>query len=123
MGTTTLLCGAAALLFRLNLPAVQLVNYFLYPLQLLLIVPFVRAGEIILRSDRTRLTLEQMVALFRHNHLQGLHLLWRLAVQGIVAWLVFAPLVFAVVYSIALPPIARMARSMARKSGPAMATP
>ncbi len=123
MGSTTLLCGGAALLFGLNLPAVQLVNYFLYPLQLALIVPFIRAGEFILRSDRTRLTLEQMIALFRHNHMEGLHILWRLAVHAIFAWLIFAPFMFAVVYFIALPPIARMARAMRRNGEEAMVTP
>jgi len=114
MGTTTLVCGAAALLFGLSLPATQLINYFVYPLQLALIVPFIRAGELLLHSKRTSLSLAQMIALFQRNHLEGLHILWRFAVQGVVAWLVFAPLLFAAVYGIALPPIARLARSMAR---------
>jgi uncharacterized protein (DUF2062 family) len=123
VGTTTILCALVALLFGLNLPAAQLVNYFLYPLQLVLIVPFMRAGEVILHAQRTRLSLEQMIAIFRHNHMQALHDLWRLTVHGIVAWLVFAPFLFAVVYAVVLPPIARMARSMARRRGAAAATP
>lgn len=32
LGATTLLCAGAAILFRLNLPAIQLVNYVMYPL-------------------------------------------------------------------------------------------
>jgi hypothetical protein len=91
---------------------VQLVNYFIYPLQLALIVPFIRAGEVILRTEKTRLSLEEMVAIFRRNHVQGLHVLWRLAVHGIVAWMIFAPILFAAVYCILLPPIVRMARSI-----------
>ena len=87
-GTTTLLCAAVALLFRLNLPAVQLVNYFIYPAQLALILPFIRAGKFILRPDRTKLSLPQMIALLARNHVQALHVLWRLALHGIVAWLV-----------------------------------
>src|SRR5580704_7472594 len=85
MGTTTLLSTGAALLFGLNLPAVQLVNYFIYPLQLALIVPFMRAGEAILRVDGTRLSLPQMVAIFRQDRMHGLHLLWRLALHGVLA--------------------------------------
>ena len=37
IGATTLLCAAAAIVLRLNLPAIQLVNYFVYPLQIALL--------------------------------------------------------------------------------------
>lgn len=44
VGIPTLLCAALALALRLNLPAIQAANYAVMPLQLLLIVPFVRFG-------------------------------------------------------------------------------
>lgn len=121
MGSTTLLCTGAALLFRLNLPAVQLVNFSIYPLQLVLIVPFIHFGEILLRTDSTRLSLPQMIAIFRNNHLQGLHLLWRLALHGIFAWILVAPVLCAAVYFLALPPIARAAQAIARRRQTALA--
>lgn len=43
-GLPTLFCAAAALAFRLNLPAIQLVNQLCWPLQLALLVPLGRAG-------------------------------------------------------------------------------
>lgn len=43
-GCPTLLCAAAALLLRLNLPAMQLVNLLTSPLQLALLGPFGRLG-------------------------------------------------------------------------------
>jgi uncharacterized protein (DUF2062 family) len=43
-GFPTLLCAAAALVLRLNFPAVQLVNYLTSPLQLVLLAPFNRLG-------------------------------------------------------------------------------
>ena len=43
-GCPTLLCVAAALLFRLNLPAMQAVNLLSSPLQLALWAPFNRLG-------------------------------------------------------------------------------
>ncbi len=45
LGSTTALCAVAALAFRLNLPAIQIVNYFVYPLQIALLIPFFRVGE------------------------------------------------------------------------------
>jgi len=43
-GCPTLLCAAAALMLRLNLPAMQLVNLLTSPLQLALLAPFGRLG-------------------------------------------------------------------------------
>jgi uncharacterized protein (DUF2062 family) len=45
VGTTTVVCAALALAFRLNMPAIQAANYAAMPLQLILIVPFVRLGR------------------------------------------------------------------------------
>ena len=39
-GTSTLLCTALSLGFRMNLALIQLVNYLVFPLQLLLFLPF-----------------------------------------------------------------------------------
>ncbi|MGC1462869.1 MAG: DUF2062 domain-containing protein [Terracidiphilus sp.] len=44
VGIPTVLCAALAMALRLNLPAIQAANYLAMPLQLFLIVPFVRMG-------------------------------------------------------------------------------
>jgi hypothetical protein len=43
-GLPTLLCAVAAIAFRLNLPAIQLVNQISAPLQYALLLPLGRAG-------------------------------------------------------------------------------
>jgi len=43
-GCPTVLCAAAAIVLRLNLPAVQLINQLALPLQLVLLVPLNRFG-------------------------------------------------------------------------------
>jgi uncharacterized protein (DUF2062 family) len=45
LGATTLLCLLVAAALRLNQPAIQLVNYLAYPLQLLLLLPLLQAGQ------------------------------------------------------------------------------
>jgi uncharacterized protein (DUF2062 family) len=45
VGIPTLLCAGLALALRLNQPAIQPANYVAMPLQLILIVPFVRMGD------------------------------------------------------------------------------
>jgi len=46
-GCPTVFCLLAALVFRLNTPALQLVNQLVSPLQLALLIPFVKVGETI----------------------------------------------------------------------------
>jgi len=46
-GCPTVLCALAALLLRLNLPAVQLVNQVTSPLQFALLLPFSRFGALV----------------------------------------------------------------------------
>jgi uncharacterized protein (DUF2062 family) len=52
-GCPTALCLLAALVFRLNVPALQVVNQLSTPAQLALVVPFARLGERILGSPAT----------------------------------------------------------------------
>jgi uncharacterized protein (DUF2062 family) len=47
LGIPTVLCGIAAVALRLNFPALQLVNYLVYPLQIILLWPFARLGRLL----------------------------------------------------------------------------
>jgi len=44
-GCSTILCGLAAVVLRLNLPALQLVNQVATPVQIALLLPFTRTGS------------------------------------------------------------------------------
>jgi uncharacterized protein (DUF2062 family) len=47
LGTTTVLCLAAAFSFRLNVAASQIANHAMFPLELLLVIPFIRLGSLV----------------------------------------------------------------------------
>lgn len=51
-GITTGLCFLTGRLFRLNHVVMQAVNFLIYPLQLLLILPFLRVGEMLTGAER-----------------------------------------------------------------------
>jgi uncharacterized protein (DUF2062 family) len=112
MGSTTLLCTFVAALLGLNLPMIQTVNLMLYPAQLALIVPFIRAGQFLLHSDRTRLTLAQMVAMSHGGIAKAFHLLWRLALAGVTAWTLFAAIALPLLYWGFLVAVLRIARAL-----------
>lgn len=85
IGIPTLLCAALALGLRLNLPAIQAANYAAMPLQLALIVPFVRLGGWLVSADPAR-TLAPSPFL----HLHALHMasqMGSMAGQALLAWL------------------------------------
>lgn len=115
LGSTTLLCALAAVVLRLNLPALQLVNYLMYPLQLALVVPFMRTGARLFRTPQLSLSLAQMLAMFRHDWSHTLGLLWVSALQAIVVWTLCAPIVAALLYFALLPLLVRLARSLRKE--------
>jgi uncharacterized protein (DUF2062 family) len=109
LGWTTLLCLLAAVIFRLNLPAVQLVNYFAYPLQLAMLIPFFRAGEFLFHSVRLSLSLTQILAMIKADVWHSIKVLWIATVHAIAAWALIAPLAIYVLFRILSPILRRLA--------------
>lgn len=88
VGVTTTLCFAVALALRLNMPAIQAANWAAWPMQLALIVPFVRLGGWLL-VFRPHTALDARV-LLHSSPLEALTLMGGLAGQAMLAWLVIA---------------------------------
>jgi len=103
LGTTTMLCTIAALLFRLNLAAIQLVNYFVYPLQLALLIPFIRIGEWLFDVESLELSLELIRRMMRDDLWETVIGLWQTTFHALVAWILIAPLVIGCVYVVIKP--------------------
>lgn len=98
MGTTTALCAIAALVLRLNLPAIQIVNYFVYPAQLALIIPFFRLGEKLFGAPHLPLSVPQIVAMVHASFWGATRFLWTTIWHATVAWCLIAPVSVAVLY-------------------------
>jgi uncharacterized protein (DUF2062 family) len=111
LGTTTLLCLIAALLFRLNVAAVQLVNFLVYPLWFALLIPFVRVGERLFGAPHLVMTGAQMLALAHADWLHSISVLWLTALRAAAAWMLIGPPGIIALYVILLPVIRRMART------------
>ena len=88
VGIPTLVCAALALTLRLNLPAIQAANYAVMPLQLLLIVPFVRLGGWLIASNRNQ-PLQAGTLLHASPHAIATQMGW-LAGQALLAWVLIA---------------------------------
>jgi uncharacterized protein (DUF2062 family) len=110
LGTTTALCAIAALAFRLNLPAIQLVNYFAYPLQLVLLIPFFRLGEKLFHAPHLPLSVAQIYAMVHASMTGAVRALWTTTWHAIVVWCLVAPFAAIVLYWILIPVLRRVAR-------------
>lgn len=99
LGSTTLLCTGVALLFRLNMPAIQLINYFAYPIQLAMFIPFIRAGEMLFDQTPIPLDLTMIFSMLQSDMLGAIRELWWTNMRAIVVWAIVAiPVGFGVYY-------------------------
>lgn len=94
LGATTALCAIAAVRLRLNQPVIQLVNYLAYPLQLVLLIPFYRAGERLFGADPVPIVnVPELIARFGADPWQFILDYGRVGLYGIAVWcLVAVPL-------------------------------
>jgi uncharacterized protein (DUF2062 family) len=88
IGIPTVLCAAIAIVLRLNLPAIQAANYLAMPLQLILIVPFVRMGGWLLASGKNQVP--SAAAMMRSPLSELTTRMSSLAGHALFAWLIIA---------------------------------
>jgi uncharacterized protein (DUF2062 family) len=87
VGIPTAICALVAITLRLNVPVIQAANYAAMPLQLMLMLPFVRLGGWMFASGQQQ-SLER--TLMRGSPMQMLWVSGGAASQALGAWLVIA---------------------------------
>jgi uncharacterized protein (DUF2062 family) len=120
LGSTTALCALAALVLRLNLPAIQVVNYFVYPLQIALLIPFFRMGEWLFRSPHLPLSVSQIYAMIHANMWDAIRSLWTTAWHAVIVWCLLAPVFVAIVYAVLAPVLRRVLRRQTSRAAEAV---
>src|ERR1700720_1504517 len=108
-GWSVWLCGLAGLAFGLNLPAMQAVNYFLYPAQVALLLPFFRLGEKLFRAPHLPLSISQIVSMAHADFWGAIKFLWNTTWHAVVVWALLAPFAVAVIYLCLMPIFRRVA--------------
>jgi len=96
-GTTTWICLGLSVAFRLNVVVIQLVNYLFFPIQLLLIIPFIKAGTYLFGLDSFSYTADQLIDLLKNNFWMALKETGLALASGVGIWaLVAVPLFFII---------------------------
>jgi uncharacterized protein (DUF2062 family) len=121
LGVSTVLCTVAAILLRLNLPAIQLVNYLASPVQLALIIPFVRVGEHLVNAVPQPLSIGAGFDLLAAGVVHAVTVLWDAIVHAALGWMIIGPVLIFVLYRLFTPLLVYAARVRIgpRAGGPA----
>ena len=115
LGVSTILCALIALLLRLNLPAIQLVQASMAPTQLLLIIPFVRLGEWILHAPPQIVSIKGAFALMSQGIWNAVVVLRDAIFHAALAWILLAPFCIYLLHRLLTPVFERMALQIRRQ--------
>lgn len=102
MGTTTVVCILFGWLLKLNQGILHLFKTFAYPLQLLLILIFIRLGQQLNGAPLIRLSIPEMMTRFKDSPAQFGRDFGMAALYGIEAWAIAAIILIPLIRMISL---------------------
>lgn len=108
LGSTTLLCAFAAYAFRLNQPAIQLMTFVVYPLQIILLIPFYHAGAFLFSAPMVPLSATKVMSMLNADLWSAIKFLWDITLRAVVAWCLIGPPVALLLYRVLRPVIRRL---------------
>jgi hypothetical protein len=106
LGSTTILCLVLAFVLRLNVAASQLGNHVVYPLQIILIIPFIRLGSRVFHTEAMPLSANQLLHAARKDPIALTRQLWLWEWHAFVLWALIAAVAIPLC-ALALTPLLR----------------
>lgn len=115
LGFTTLLNLGVGVVLRMNQPILHALNQLLGPLQLLLILVYVRGGELLWGHTGDGFTIGEMISEFRDSSfLEFLQQFGWAGIHAASAWAITSPFVAAAIYYGARPLLRRAGARISR---------
>ena len=102
LGVSTFLITTVSLKRKLNLPIMLSINYLMWPVQILLIIPFIRLGEFIFSIPSTNHSVEEIVHSFQAGFFQTLTNLSFELLCGLGGWFLTAVPIAVGIYFVSL---------------------
>ena len=106
IGSTTVACLAIAFVLRLNMVASQITNHLGYPLQIALVIPFIRLGSRLFHTAPMPLSARELLHAARETPLALVRQLWLWESHALVVWALVAA-VLTPILALILTPILR----------------
>jgi hypothetical protein len=102
MGSTTIVCLIFGHLLKLNQPILHLFKTFTYPLQLALILIYIRLGQMLNGVPLIKFSIPQLLTRFRDDPAQFASDFGLAALHGIEAWAISVIFLIPTLYFISL---------------------
>jgi uncharacterized protein (DUF2062 family) len=90
LGVSTILLTIIALVLRLNIPAIQLVNYGIAVVKYALFVPFLKLGQIIFFRGESHIQFKNILSQYHEDFFGTFKTLWHLNLGGFIVWAIIA---------------------------------
>lgn len=109
LGFTTGLCFVAALVLRLNQPVIHVINQLLWPVQLALIVVYVRAGAWLFGAEALPFDPAEIQRVFWSSQAEFWSRFGLMGLHALTAWLLTVPIIVGFAYYTLRPVLRRLA--------------
>lgn len=86
IGVSTFMITTLSLKRKLNLPVMLALSYLMWPMQILLIIPFIKVGEFIFSVPPKNHTLEEIMSSFQNSFFKTLYHLFFELLCGLGGW-------------------------------------
>lgn len=116
MGSTSIVCFIAGYLFKLNQPILHLFKTFTYPLQLVLILVYIRLGQMLNGVPLIKFSIPQLLTRFKDDPAQFARDFGMAALYGIEAWAISAIFLIPILYFISVPILKKLLVRLARSA-------
>ncbi len=97
-GITTVIVGLIALSLRLNFVAMQIAHYIVHPVQIALLIPFLKMGDSLLKGTEVSFSIHQYFQLFKTDFWGTLNDLWLVNLSAVGIWLILSVPLFLALY-------------------------
>ena len=98
LGIATFACGGVAALFRLNHPAIQLANYIVFPIQMILFFPFLAIGETVTGNSLDAISQTKLAETFSLGFLTAIQELTQYFMLASLGWILALAPLFVILY-------------------------
>jgi hypothetical protein len=115
---TSMLCFLTASRLKLNHPAMQLANYFSWPLQVVLFLPFFRLGNCLFHAGPLPCSFAAFLRQARSDWVGTLRMFGLANLQAIGAWCLAAPFLGGMLYLVLFLLVGRIAPRWKGSFGP-----
>jgi uncharacterized protein (DUF2062 family) len=97
-GFTTLIVAIAALILRQNFIVMQVTHFIVQPLQLLMLIPFLKIGDSLFLKTEYAFTLNQYIGLFKSDFWGTMADYWMVNLSAILIWFIISVPLFIICY-------------------------